>query len=338
MKKILCVFAASVALCAASVPSVWAMPVDDTGDVVTPSVEALEPVDEVVDADTVIDVTDPSTGDRMTVDISEESIDAIAKAVNGASDYQYAVQYSFTDDRGVTRVIDTNETDLFNDFYIFGLIYSDTISTCSLFFSDVPVVFDYPSDYPNKVYVSTPIKRFAFHVNDSTISFDSFSSLATYNWSRYGEYDLAHMQKYIQWSNFHLYDVNDVLVYESSFIPPPPPVVYTLTFVTGIDGYTIDPVIGETPVPSVPSYEGYVFHGWFLDADFSTPYTSDYVFTADTTLYAKFEPLPEMAFFHGVIFDAFDVLFSCEPILYILALMFTVIIIGVIRKLVVTRC
>ncbi|MFO7969334.1 MAG: S8 family peptidase [Bacillota bacterium] len=35
----------------------------------------------------------------------------------------------------------------------------------------------------------------------------------------------------------------------------------------------------------------YTFEGWYLDENYTTPYTEDYIFTTDTTLFAKFEAI-----------------------------------------------
>lgn len=330
MKKILCVFAASVALFAASVPSVWAMPIDDTGDAVTPAVEALEPVDEVVDTDTVIDVTDPSTGDRMTVDISEESIDQIATAVLSASNsLSYVADYEILSGVWLPSDFVFNRNTVYVNY-----------SNRTVFSSDTGSYFvEFRPDQYWKMWLSFKDTGNSDHLN-CYCGYSSGEELVC-------KTDVAgcalstsvdNPGDYILWSNFDVYDGDNNLIHSADFVRSVEPSVFNVSFVTGIDGYTLPSQSSNNLTLPVPSYEGYVFHGWFLDADFSTPYTSDYVFTADTTLYAKFEPLPEMAFFHEVIFDAFDVLFSCEPILYILALMFTVIIIGVIRKLVVSRC
>ena len=330
MKKILCIFAASVALCAASVPSVWAMPIDDTGDAVTPAVEALEPVDEVVDADTVIDVTDPDTGDRMTVDISEESIEQIATAVLSASnsvsyvtDYEIVSGFFLPSDFVFSRDTVVLKTSLNN------CVYSSPDGV-----TRYTVSYEVDGYYKTWFNVSSTtdglVSRFCGSSSTDEMSFRYMGGGTAI--------DTSVVDDPVLWSNVDVYSADGNVIHSADFVKPVEPSVFNVSFVTGIDGYTFPSQSSNNLTLPVPSYEGYVFHGWFLDADFSAPYTSDYVFTADTTLYAKFEPLPEMAFFHGVIFDAFDVLFSCEPILYILALMFTVIIIGVIRKLVVTRC
>lgn len=102
-----------------------------------------------------------------------------------------------------------------------------------------------------------------------------------------------------------------------------------------IDSQTSD----NFSLPVDLAYPGYIFAGWYLDADFLTPFnfTSDYQFTQNTILYAKFIEKPPMTVFHETIFDSFKVLFECEPMLYILALTGLICIIGIGRVFIRTR-
>ena len=66
---------------------------------------------------------------------------------------------------------------------------------------------------------------------------------------------------------------------------------YTLTFETNgmADVPASHPIIGELPtIPAAPQVEGYVFAGWYFDAEYTTRYFFDYPLTEATTLYAKF--------------------------------------------------
>ena len=66
---------------------------------------------------------------------------------------------------------------------------------------------------------------------------------------------------------------------------------YTLTFETNgmADVPASHPVIGELPkIPAAPQVEGYVFAGWYFDAEYTTRYFFDYPLSEATTLYAKF--------------------------------------------------
>ena len=69
---------------------------------------------------------------------------------------------------------------------------------------------------------------------------------------------------------------------------------YTLTFDTNgmVDVPVAHPIIGELPeIPETPMVEGYVFAGWYFDAEYTTRYFFDYPLTEATTLYAKFYDL-----------------------------------------------
>lgn len=69
---------------------------------------------------------------------------------------------------------------------------------------------------------------------------------------------------------------------------------YTLTFETNgmADVPVAYPIIGELPkIPQTPIVEGYVFAGWYFDAEYTTRYFFDYPLTEATTLYAKFYDL-----------------------------------------------
>ena len=66
---------------------------------------------------------------------------------------------------------------------------------------------------------------------------------------------------------------------------------YTLTFETNgmADVPKMHPVVGELPaIPATPVVDGYVFFGWYIDAELTNRYFFDYPLTEDTTLYAKF--------------------------------------------------
>ena len=76
--------------------------------------------------------------------------------------------------------------------------------------------------------------------------------------------------------------------------PPKPSTDYTIRFelnggevTEGVDS-TVTVPLGETAKMPIPEKEGYVFVGWYLDAEFTNRYYFDYPLTGDTTLHAKF--------------------------------------------------
>ena len=88
-------------------------------------------------------------------------------------------------------------------------------------------------------------------------------------------------------------DVNKLYAHWSSI----PPITYTVTFnseggeptgmtrITGTEGKLIE-------FPDDPTKSGYFFTGWYTSASGGTIITHDYVFSADTTVYAHWSLLP----------------------------------------------
>ncbi|KAK3605000.1 hypothetical protein CHS0354_000665 [Potamilus streckersoni] len=66
---------------------------------------------------------------------------------------------------------------------------------------------------------------------------------------------------------------------------------YTVTFVTGVEGLTIDPIEvnyqGTVTAPNPPSRDGYTFAGWYKEAQFTNVFDFNTPITASITLYAK---------------------------------------------------
>ncbi len=95
-------------------------------------------------------------------------------------------------------------------------------------------------------------------------------------------------------SGFDVYLVDNSEYYQltldgSSFTIVKPMV--TLTFNVGEGHVAVEAISANKNVPvTLPNGEdeGYVFNGWFLDAEFVTPVPASYVPTADATIYAKY--------------------------------------------------
>jgi len=76
--------------------------------------------------------------------------------------------------------------------------------------------------------------------------------------------------------------------------PTEPPAEYTINFELN-GGQNVEGVVssvtvpdGETAVMPIPTKEGCVFAGWYLDAELTSRYFFDYPLDEDVTLYAKF--------------------------------------------------
>ncbi|MBQ8414299.1 MAG: InlB B-repeat-containing protein [Clostridia bacterium] len=80
-------------------------------------------------------------------------------------------------------------------------------------------------------------------------------------------------------------------------------VKYTVSFVTGIDGFIIDSVEvehnAEYRLPSDVAYEGYKFEGWYTTADFSGSREYWYEENSDMTYYAKWSALYTVTMVYG---------------------------------------
>lgn len=64
-------------------------------------------------------------------------------------------------------------------------------------------------------------------------------------------------------------------------------VTLTVVYGNGLEEVVLDYVAGETTAPEKPAYtNGQAFDGWYLDAEFNTPYTEG-VIEEDTTIYCK---------------------------------------------------
>lgn len=65
---------------------------------------------------------------------------------------------------------------------------------------------------------------------------------------------------------------------------------FTVTFDsnggTDVESFQVDYGVYEGELDT-PTREEYTFDGWYLDENFTTEYTSDYIFSDNTTLYAK---------------------------------------------------
>ena len=78
---------------------------------------------------------------------------------------------------------------------------------------------------------------------------------------------------------------------------------YTISFVTGIDGYTVDSVVVEYNsdyrLPSDVAYAGYKFEGWYTTADFSGSRVYWYEENSDMTYYAKWSSVCTLTLVYG---------------------------------------
>lgn len=258
--------------------------------------------------------------DPIKVDITEDSITAIADAVVSAAEpelqyeYQYEIEYS----PGKYIVIDTNEVDLLNEHNV--LIVSQG-SSFYLFIDPSSI-----SVYSDTSYRVLQVYSQTFYSATSVVSFDEISSLKKHSSLYFAGF---------KWSNYHVYASDGSLLFESTFLPP---VEYIVSFNTGFSDLVIDSQIHNDLVLPNPTYAGYAFAGWYLDSDFETRFDlGTHIWDSDVTLFARWIDEPDMALFHDTIFSAFVEFFTYEPMRYIFALLGLVCIFAVGRRLVASR-
>lgn len=76
--------------------------------------------------------------------------------------------------------------------------------------------------------------------------------------------------------------------------------IFTVSFNTGFDDLIIDDQFSDNlVVPDTLTYDNHEFEGWYLDSEFTKPYTSNYIFIENTTLYAKWKSYYYVSFDTG---------------------------------------
>ena len=356
------------------------------------------------------EITDPVTGERLTVDLSPESIDMLATTL--AADFvpSYAQQYDIVSDENVSILIDTNLEDFLSSDYNI-IIARNAYNTYKLYYSSSSDRYVTGTATGSKTlwYFADETAKGSY-VNPYVFSFSGVTSYPATSTSIMSSY-------FIVWANVDVVAADGTLIYDSSYDAsggtvtpvctctdrcttsdydatcpvcsndiagctgeviepdpecicedrctvdnvnadcpvcsesidgclgeavtpdpepdPDPEPVYTITFVTGFDDVVIGARYSDTFVAPRPYKAGYMFTGWYLDEDLTQPYTTDYVFTADTVLYASWSDAPIMVSFQEGIFDSLVQLLSCEPVVYVLSLMGMVFIFGIVRKFVI---
>lgn len=237
--------------------------------------------------------TEPSEGSEMTnqnitVDVSENSIQAIADAVTTTEttyEQQYSYLYALPPEYlqyGKPVYIDTDIPNFLTDYRV---VSGWTNGGYNLTYFDSSYSGSFRSSTGEYLGISTVV--------GTSYSCEQFDDIIVY------VLDSEHVSKKTSWSmaslytNFHVYNSSGELLFESPYIPPE---TFDISFNTGFEDLVLDSQNSSSFTLPVPSYEGYQFGGWYLDNEFLTPYTSDYVFSQDTTLYAKWTPYVTISF------------------------------------------
>lgn len=262
-----------------------------------------------------------SDSDYPVVNVSEESINAIALSVNLS--YQYTYQYEFTLSNDKEVVIDTDIPNLLDYHIVFCDTYPDR-----LLISESDIYVDSSNMYRAESGYSIS-SGFSYIKTGTLISFSDFdSAVLTSNafgngWNNPISFapSVAISASVPEFSNKHIYNASGDLYYKS------PVVAFTVTFNSGFDDLVIDSQYSNNFSLPVPVKEGYIFQGWYLDSDYNDLYSTGYQFIEDTTLYAKWSEEPPAGIIAQSIFGSISAMLSCEPMLYILSLMGLLIII-----------
>lgn len=270
----------------------------------------------------------PPSEDPLKVDLTENSIQAIADAVMSASavEYQYQYQYEASfeyNGKNVVIVFDTNVEDFFNSYTVaIGGLYTDPSAVFlnpRLYVGSDGIAL---ASSPRLVDINLSDISDGFHV----ISFESFV-LDDLNKTTLRAFNTF-------WTSKHIYNYQTgELLVKSTYAPP---IIYTVDFVTNIDGYTLpSQPSNKFELPS-PEYPNKLFLGFYTDPELTQPYGGGEI-TESFTLYLKWSDLPPMTFFSSSLFDGLSALFECEPILYILSIMGLAIVVYIIKMIISAR-
>lgn len=272
--------------------------------------EASEPSETVVE---------PSDGayslDGATVNVSEESIMAIADAVNADYEQVNEFLYSVPLTNGKELLVDTNIEFLTSDYHFLVIDVAGTyyVLHCQLSSANFVKNIQNPEYYSFGVKPSEGSGRYSFGIS-STADPLVFKS-AAYTMPAYGQ---QYTSAQVLFNNRNVLDDSGNIYLEATI-----DLIFKVSFDTGFDDLILNDVSSLNFVTPTISYDGFEFDGWYLDSEFTLPYSSDYTFVADTTLYAKWIPYRAISFvtgLEGVEIDSIKVLsgqpFTCPAFSY----------------------
>lgn len=296
MKKCTCLFAVAMLLVslvslvyAVDVPPVDTSEIDVESPVggsvaiseepsVTPSEEDLTPAGVVGRSDTFslsdrfVSVSDLS---GLTVNVSDDSIASIADAVNGSN------TVSLTNKDGQSFSVPTDALPALDYKYV---VFCGSLSGFNEWMgSDKPFVVDSDGWWCSPGTTSGRCFQFSGSrfLGEKTVSSNRINGF---------------QEKKVNYANHSIALKGDGSLYYSSDVPES----FTISFVTGFDDLVLSDKFSAGFVAPVLEYDNYNFDGWYLDSGFTTPYVTDYVFIADTTLYAKWTPYRTVTFDTGI--------------------------------------
>lgn len=222
-------------------------------------------------AGNVIYTSPAPTLDGATVNVSDESVQSIAQAVSENTDM------TLTTKDGISYIVPSSVAEVWGD-YQYIIVILDSSTPKYFLTNDEPLFYQLSNSPGIKILGSGVycVNNIDLNVNNNVRTFYSSD---------------------IIWSNYTLRDNKGEVVYLSDVSDP---VYYDISFDTGFDDLTYESTSSKDFVAPVLSYDGYKFDGWYLDEGFTKPYTSDYVFISNTTLYAKWIPYRIINFVTGI--------------------------------------
>ena len=210
--------------------------------------------------------TEPSG--PLTVDVSEESVNAIADAV---SDTTSGVVVTNKD--GVSYAVPQEVIDAGYDNYEYFAHVGSPSSYSYWLLSNSQLTVDSDGHWRGSGI------RLTYYLGDYRNTTNSIS--------QYG-----FQTKSVLYSKGNILSYSDSSIYYISDVAES----YKISFVTLFDDLIIDSMSSYEFIAPKPSHEGYEFGGWYFDQEYTLPLTDGYVFTSDTTLYAKWIPYRSISF------------------------------------------
>lgn len=242
--------------------------------------EPSEPSESTPEVTEPSETTEPTEGNTepsepsepLKVDLTEQSIEAIADAVENSSG-------SIVNKDGVVYTIPSEVFEHVYDYKYLTYLKGGSSNNYWFLYND-----------PSEIYLSV-----------NAVGDVSINCLGLYVRYQYGSYKSTgsgiNVNSFtIFYSDCDIYNKDGSLFYSSDGN-----VDFNISFDTGFEDLSLDPVSSKNFVAPVISYDGYEFDGWYFDREFTKPFqNTGFEFTADTILYAKWIPYRTINFITNI--------------------------------------